>query len=54
MFDGPTPADQQIWDAPAMSLDLSAVRAGVVVGDLPPGIVAGIDAGRRDQAAART
>jgi hypothetical protein len=39
MFDGPTTAGQHIWDAPAVSLDLSAVRAGVSGGDLALGIM---------------
>ncbi|HEY4277616.1 MAG TPA: hypothetical protein VGM91_05320 [Conexibacter sp.] len=39
MFDGPTTAGQHIWDAPAVSLDLSAVRAGIAGGDLALGIM---------------
>src|SRR4051812_26863613 len=39
MFDGPTTAGEHIWDAPAVSLDLSAVRAGIAGGDLPLGIM---------------
>src|SRR3954453_9088658 len=39
MFDGPTTAGQDIWDAPAVSLDLSAVRAGIAGGDLALGIM---------------
>jgi len=39
MFDGPTSASERIWDAPAISLDLSSVRAGVSGGDLALGIM---------------
>jgi hypothetical protein len=39
MFDGPTTAGQHVWDAPAVSLDLSAVRAGIAGGDLALGIM---------------
>ena len=39
MFDGPTTAGEHIWDAPAVSLDLSAVRAGIAGGDLALGIM---------------
>ncbi len=39
MFDGPTTAGEHVWDAPAVSLDLSAVRAGVSGGDLALGIM---------------
>ena len=39
MFDGPTTAGDHLWDAPAVSLDLSSVRAGVSGGDLALGIM---------------
>ncbi|MDP9436292.1 MAG: hypothetical protein M3P93_14345 [Actinomycetota bacterium] len=38
MFDGPTTAGEATWDAPAVSLDLSAVGAGSTGADLALGI----------------
>ena len=39
MFDGPTTIGEQAWDAPAVALDLSELRAGSTGTDLALGIV---------------
>ena len=38
MFDGPTTAGENVWDAPAVALDLSGVRVGSSGGDRAIGI----------------
>lgn len=57
MFDGPTTAGEQVWDAPAVALDLSALGAGRAGSDLALGIVmacggAFLDAKRTERARA--
>jgi hypothetical protein len=39
MFDGPTTAGEDVWDAPAVALDLSAIGAGATGSDLALGIM---------------
>jgi hypothetical protein len=55
MFDGPTSAGEQVWDAPAVALDLSAFKAGQTGSDLALGIMmvcatAFLDAKRTERA----
>lgn len=55
MFDRPTTAGERVWDAPAVSLDLSAVGAGSTGSDLALGITmvcasAFLDAKRTERA----
>jgi hypothetical protein len=39
MFDGPTTTGEEVWDAPAVALDLSAIGAGATGSDLALGIM---------------
>ena len=39
MFDGPTSTGEEVWDAPAVALDLSAIGAGATGSDLALGIM---------------